>query len=141
MSRPPEPRKEPVSAMHAPIDDRLKISALWVSMLLIFAYVDIFGLFRADVLDGIAREQVAGMAINQTFLAITTVYILIPSLMVALTLFLPRGVNKWANAGLAVVYILTIAASCIGETWAYYLVGSAVEIVLLLVLARVAVRL
>ena len=28
---------------------RSKISALWVSLLFVFAYVDIFGFFRADV--------------------------------------------------------------------------------------------
>ncbi len=125
----------------APLDPRLQISALWVSVLLIFAYVDIFALFRADVLEGIARYQVAGLTIDQTFLAATTLYIILPSLMVALTLLLPRRANRWANLTLAPLYALTIAASCIGETWVYYLLGSAVEVVLLLFLTRLAWRL
>ena len=31
---------------------RIKISALWTAMLFVFAYVDIYGLFRADVRAG-----------------------------------------------------------------------------------------
>ncbi len=130
-----------MSAENRPIDPRLQISALWISVLLIFAYVDIFGLFRADVLASIAQYRVSGLRIDQTFLAVTTLYIIVPSLMVALTLFLPRGANKWANIILAVLYAISIGASCIGETWIYYLLGSAVEVILLLFLTRVAYRL
>ena len=137
------PQHTPISTAPAypPLDNRLKISALWMSVLLIFAYVDIFAFFRADVLEDIARYQVAGLEINQTFLAATTIYIMIPSLMVALTLFLPRRINKWANIVLALLNALSIAASCIGETWIYYWLASVVEIILLLILARIAARL
>jgi hypothetical protein len=34
--------------------------------------------------------------------------------------------------------MVSIIASCIGETWAYYLLGSAVEVVLLVVIVRTA---
>ena len=34
-----------------PVDVKLVLSALWIAMLFVFAYVDIFGFFRADVLD------------------------------------------------------------------------------------------
>lgn len=138
---PPAPATPAADPSYPALDIRLKIAGLWVSVLLVFAYVDIFSLFRADVLEGIARYQMAGLEITQTFLALTTIYIVIPSVMVALTLFLPRRANKRANAGLALLYILTIAASCIGETWIYYLLGSAVEIVLLMVLVRMAYKL
>ncbi len=38
----------------------------------------------------------------------------------------------------ALVYALTIIGSCIGETWIYYWVGSVVEVVLLIAIARTA---
>ena len=34
--------------------------------------------------------------------------------------------------GVPAVYVVTVVGSMVGETWAYYLIGSAVEIVLLL---------
>jgi len=38
----------------------------------------------------------------------------------------------------SLLYTATILGSCIGETWAYYFIGSAVETVLLLAIARTA---
>lgn len=48
----------------------------------------------------------------------------------------PR-VNRTLNIGLSVVYALTIIGGAIGE-WNYYLLGSAIEVVLLAVVAYYA---
>ena len=119
---------------------RIKIAGLWTAMLFMFAYVDIFALFRADILNGILAGTVSVFTIDQTFLLITTVYIILPVLMVYLSLVLPTNINRWANVILALLYAVSIAASCIGETWYFYLLGSFVEVVLLLVLIRHAWR-
>jgi hypothetical protein len=65
------------------------------------------------------------------FLAFTTVYILIPTLMVFLSLVLRPRVDRIVNIVVALVYAVSIIASCIGEGWAYYLLGSALEVALL----------
>lgn len=122
------------------IDVRLKISALWISMMFVFAYVDIFAAYRADVIENVLAGTIAGMQVDQTFLLLTTIYVAIPSLMVFLTLVLPQAANRWTNIVLAVLYAVSIAVSCIGETWFYYLAGSAIEIVLLVVLVWLAWR-
>jgi hypothetical protein len=74
------------------IDARLVLSALWIAILIVFAYVDIFGFFRADILRAALDGKVAatGIAVDQVFLVFTTVYILIPTLMVLLSLALPE---------------------------------------------------
>ena len=125
-----------------PLDRRLVLSGLWTSMLFVFAYVDIFGFFRADVLNGALAGEVSGpgFAVDQTFLALTTLYIVIPSLMVAGSLLLPHRLNRPANLALAPLYALTIVGGMLGETWVYYLVGSSVELVLLVTIVRVAHR-
>ena len=38
------------------------------------------------------------------------------------------------------VYMISIIVSCIGETWVYYLLGSLLEVILLVVIARAAWR-
>ena len=121
---------------------KVVLSGLWVSMLFVFAYVDIFGFWRKDVIEGALDEKVPGVgfAINQTFLALTTIYILIPSLMLVVSLLAPPKLNRRANLIVGVVYIATIAASMVGETWVYYLLGSGAEIVLLLTIVRTAWR-
>jgi hypothetical protein len=122
------------------IDVKLVLSALWIAMLIVFAYVDIFGFFRADILRAALDGKVAtmGIAVDQVFLAFTTVYILIPTLMVFLSLVLRPRVNRIVNIVVALLYAVSIIAACIGETWAYYLLGSAVEVVLLAAIIRAA---
>ena len=112
------------------VNMRIKISALWASMLFVFAYVDLFSLYRPDFRADIAAGEIAGFTINQAFLLGTTLYILIPSLMVFLALVLRPQVNRIANIALSVVYALTIIAGAIGE-WNYWILGSAVEVGLL----------
>lgn len=114
-----------------PVNPRIVIASLWTVMLFVFAYVDIFGFFRADILQAALAGKVAIFAVNQTFLALTTLYIVLPSLMIFLTLVLQPGFNRLLNIILAVIYAVSIIGSCIGETWAYYLIGSAIEVVLL----------
>jgi hypothetical protein len=122
------------------VDVRVVLSGLWTSMLFVFAYVDIFGFWRADVLEGaLAREAPdLGFRIDQTFLTLTTVYVLVPILMVAVSLVAPARLNRVANIVVSLLYAASVVATMIGETWAYYLIGSCVEVVLLLVIARVA---
>lgn len=124
------------------IDIKLKLSALWVAMMFVFAYVDIFGLFRADILEGLLDGVIAGtpLTVSQGFLIFTVIYILPGSLMVYFSLTMPAARNRIVNIVVASLYIVTIAASCVGEGWIYYLLGSAIEIVLLAILIRLARR-
>lgn len=112
------------------INPRLKTAALWVSMLFIFVYVDLFSLFRADVRADIEAGKIFAFTIGQGVMLGMIVYVLVPSLMVFLTLVLPVRVTRVANLVLAVLYALTVAGGAIGE-WSYYVLGSAVEVVLL----------
>jgi Family of unknown function (DUF6326) len=112
------------------VNVRFKISALWTSMLFVFAYVDLFSLYRPDFRADLEAGEVGGFTVNQSFLLGTTVYVVIPSLMVFCALILRPRVNRIANIALSIVYTLTIIASAIGE-WSYYLLGSAFEIALL----------
>jgi len=110
---------------------RIKISALWTSMLFVFIYVDHYSLFRADVRADIEAGKIGGFTINQSFLLVVTAYIAIPALMVFLSLILRPGVNRIANIILGLFYALTIIGGAVGELNYYYILGSAVEVVLL----------
>lgn len=82
---------------NTPVNVKVVLSALWVAMLFLFAYVDMFGFFRADVLNAALKGEVGstGLAANQVFLTATLIYILLPSLMVVLSLLLtPRATGS-----------------------------------------------
>jgi Family of unknown function (DUF6326) len=108
------------------VNVRIKISALWTSMLFVFAYVDLFSLYRPDVRADLDAGEVGGFTVNQSFLVATTVYVVIPSLMLFCALVLRPRIDRIVNIALAIVYALTIIAGAIGE-WNYYILGSAVE--------------
>jgi hypothetical protein len=112
------------------VNVRIKISALWTSMLFVFAYVDLFSLYRPDFRADVEAGEIGGYTVNQSFLLGTTVYVVIPSLMVFCALVLRPGVSRIANIALSIVYALTIIAAAIGE-WNYYILGSAIEAALL----------
>jgi len=125
-----------------PVDVKLMLSTLWIAMMFVFAYVDIFGFFRADILKAALDGKVATMdfTVNQTVLTYFLIYILPAALMVVLSLVLKPRVNRIANVVVSIVYIITIIGGAIGETWAYYLIGSFIEVMLLLAIARTAWR-
>ena len=112
------------------VNVRIKISALWTSMLFVFAYVDLFSLYRPDFRADLEAGEVGGFTVNQSFLLGTTAYVVIPSLMLFCALILRPRVNRIANIVLSTVYALTIVAGAIGE-WNYYILGSAIEVALL----------
>ena len=114
----------------ASVNVRIKISALWAVLLFVYGYVDIFGLYRPDVRAEIESGQIGGFTLSQSFLLATTIYVVIPSLMVFITLILRPRLNRIANIALPIIYALTIVAGAIGE-WNYYIVASAIEVGLL----------
>jgi hypothetical protein len=94
---------------------RLKISALWIAMLFLFAYGDIFGFFKPGQIEEVSAGEIA-------------------SVMVFLSLVLRPKTTRWANIVLPILYVVSIVASVIGEDWAYFFFLSAVESALLLLI-------
>jgi len=113
---------------------RLKISALWVSMLFLFAYGDIFGFFAPGHIEDVMRGRVSGIEITDAFLLAVSIYIAIASVMIFLTLVLRPSLARWTNVALAVLYVVSIVVSAIGES-AYFVFLSVLESALLLSIA------
>jgi hypothetical protein len=85
------------------VNVRIKISALWTALLFLYAYVDIFSLYRTDFRADLDAGQIGGFTVNQSFLLGTTIYVVIPSLMVFAALVLRPRVNRLANIALSVI--------------------------------------
>jgi hypothetical protein len=119
---------------------RLKISSLWIAMLFLFAYGDIFGFFKPGQIPDVISGEVSGIKITQAFLLGVSIYIAVASLMVFLSLALRPRVTRWTNIVLPVLFIVSIVVSVIGETWAYFIFLSISEIGLLLLIIWYAWR-
>ena len=120
------------------IDDqvgvRLKISALWIVLLFLYAYGDIFGFFKPGRIEDIVSGEISGIDITESFLFAASVYVAIASVTIFLTLVLRPAAARWSNVVLAVLYIATIVAAAIGESVSYWFL-SVVEIATLLLIA------
>jgi hypothetical protein len=116
----------------SPVDVRIRMSALWVSTMLVFLYVDLFSLYREDIRQGLDQGRISVFEVGQPFLVGITAYVIIPSVMVYLTLILPRRSNRIISIVVASIYAITIAGAAVGE-WAYFMLGSLVEVALLLI--------
>ncbi len=117
---------------------RLKISALWIAMLFLFAYGDIFGFFKPGRIEEVMSGKISGIEITQGFLFAVSVYVAIASVMIFLSLVLRPPVCRWTNIVLPILYVVSIVAAAVGETDAYYVFLSASEIALLLLIVRYA---
>lgn len=120
----------PTQYQDYPVNQRVKIAALWAAMLFVFLYVDLISMFRADIRADIEAGKVFAFTIGQGVLLGMTVYVLIPILMLFLSLVLPVRIARTANVVLAAVYAITVVGGAIGE-WNYYILGSVVEVALL----------
>lgn len=121
---------------------RTVLSAVWVAMLMCFAFVDIFGFYRADIARDVRAGELSqvGVTIDQGFLVFALSYVLPAIAMVPLSVMLPRSINRVVQIVVAVLYAVSIAVLMVGEPYAYYLIGSAVEIVCLIGITVVAWR-
>ncbi len=112
------------------VNVKLKISALWIAVMFLYAYVDIFSLMKPGIIEGIMDGKMFVFQISQTFLFFTTLYIAIPSVMIFLSLVLKPKVNRSTNIIISIFYIVTTLGACIGE-WGYYIFGTIIESLLL----------
>ena len=114
------------------INIKIKLSALWVTVMFLFAYVDILGHMQPGMIDEFVTGEVAGFQITQTWMLGVMVMMSIPALMVFLSLVLKPRVNRWANIIAALFKIIIVVGSLfIGGSWTFYKFGSFVEVVLL----------
>lgn len=112
------------------INVKMKLSALWVALMLLYIYADIFSLYRPGQLEEMISGRMGPFPVTQGSLLSASVLMIIPAVMVFLSLTLKPKVNRWANISLGVLYTFVNISNLIGETWVFYIFFGIVEIVL-----------
>jgi hypothetical protein len=118
----------------------LKLSALWAATMFCYIYGDYFGLFIPPTLVEMGNGIMGplGRATPGVLIGVS-VMMAVPSLMVALVLFLPPRLCKWLCVVLGAAYTLIMAISMPGSAPFYQLLG-VVEMALTLAIVVVALR-
>ena len=127
-------QKTPMVLEDIKVNVKLKLSALWASLMFIYVYVDILGFYEPGTIEDILVGKVFEFDITQTWALSGLILMTIPSLMVFLALALPAKSNRWTNIIVAILYIVVSIGNSIGETWTYFFFGSTVESGLLILI-------
>jgi hypothetical protein len=113
------------------INVKMKLSALWVALMLIYIYADILSLFKTGAIEKMMEGFMGPFPVTQGSLLSASILMIIPAVMVFLSLTLKHQVNRWTNIILGVLYTLVNLSNMIGETsWFFYMSFVVVEIAL-----------
>jgi hypothetical protein len=114
--------------LHVPV--KLKLAALWISMMFCYIYGDIFTLQEPGHIEKLTAGTLwNGGPLTQGLLLSFAIGMAIPSLMVFLSLVLKPVVNRWTNIVLACLVAVGPVLTMPGA-WHYYIFLGAIEIVL-----------
>lgn len=130
-----EPAKRTASVLDGMnVHVKLKLAALWTSLVLCFLYGDYFGLYKPGKLDGMLDGRMGPLGqITQHVLLGTAVLMAIPSVMVYLSVALKPGVNRWVNIVLGAVFAAIMLVTMQGA-WNFYIFLGVIEVVLCLLI-------
>ena len=113
---------------------KLKISALWASVMFCYIYGDYFGLYVPGALQGMLEGKIAPLGpTTQGVLLGTSVMMAIPSVMIFLSLALKPSLNRWVNIVLGVIYTVIILITM--WDWAFYIFFGVIEVILTTLIA------
>lgn len=114
------------------VNVKLKLAALWASLMFLIIYIDYFALYMPSNIENILKGKVFVFDITQGFLVGTLTVVTIPALMIFLSVALPAKANRMVNIIIAAVNIPLMLFNLAGEAWAHMVLGAAIEVILLL---------
>lgn len=123
-----------------PVPARLKLSALWASLMFCYVYGDYLGLYVPGKVMAMnaGRMSSLGQLSSGAHMAVAAM-MAIPSLMVALSLLL-RPMFRWLHATLAISYGGIMLLTMMGGAPGFYLLLGMIEIGLSIAIVWTAIR-
>ncbi len=119
---------------------KVKISALWASLMFCYIYGDYFGLYKPGTLADMLAGKMGPLGpTTQGILLGTSAMMAIPSVMVFLSLVLRPSLNRWLNIILGLVYTVIMLVTMPGE-WTYYIFLGVIEAILTILIVWFAWR-
>src|SRR5690348_5622485 len=89
--------QKPSELQDVRINVRMKLSALWASMMLLYIYADILSLYKPGQIDEMLDGRMGPFPATQGSLLTAAILLIIPAVMVFLSLTLKPAVDRWTN--------------------------------------------
>lgn len=119
---------------------RMKISALWASVMFCYVYGDYFNLYTPGKLPEMLQGNISLGPVTQQMLFGLSIMMAVPSLMIFLSLVLPASISRWLNIAAGLFYATIMFLILFGGAWFFYMFFAAVEIALTLLVVFYAWR-
>ena len=111
------------------VDVKLKLAALWTSVMFCYIYADYFGLYVPGKLQHILEGKMGPLgATTQGILLGTSVMLSIPSVMIFLSVGLKPKLSRWLNLVFGVLFTAIILITM--WQWQFYVYFGVIEITL-----------
>ena len=123
------------------VNTKIKLSALWTSVMFCYIYGDYFSLYvPKKVEDFISGETLLDSPLKLFFAA---VLMTVPALMIFASTVLKLRINRWLNIVFGIFYtaiMLLIAFTSIAPWWSFYVFLALVESILTSIIVYHAVK-
>jgi len=116
---------------------KIKLSALWISLMLCYIYGDIFSLFVPSRLKGLMDGHMGVGATTPYKLLAAAILMTVPALMVFLSLVLKPKTNRIVNiiaGGIYTIIMVLVVLISIDPWWIFYIYLGVVEIIITLLI-------
>lgn len=114
------------------VNIKIKLAALWTSLMFLYIYADFFQLMTPKKLEKMIDLKTPMGPTSPEILVIFSVILIIPSLMIFLSVFLRTKINKWLNICIASLYAsmsILIIISTLGSEWhTFYILFNLIEV-------------
>jgi len=112
---------------------KLKISALWISVMFCYLYADYFGLYVPGNLQKMLQGRMGPLGpTTQGVLLLTSAMMAIPSVMIFLSMALKAKLSRCLNIVFGLLYTVNILATM--WDWAFFILYGLIEVTLTLLI-------
>ncbi len=137
------PKKTARSLEDVKINVKMKLSALWVAVMLCYIYGDIFTLNVPGIVEKIIAGKMMGLvSVTPMLLIGSSILMTIPSIMVFLSLALKPKINRWANIILGLLYTFVMLFTMLIDSFdpwrAFYMFLGIIEVAVTLLIVSYA---
>ena len=123
------------------VNVKVKLALLWVALMFLYIYNDIFSLFQPGHVAELAEGKLEGIQFTQSLLFGAALLMAFPSFMVLLSLTLKARANRMVNIVVGILHILVlISTQFVGDekTWFYWRFYELLEALFLALIIRTA---
>ena len=137
---------EPTNKNTNPLEDqkisiKVKLAALWTSLMFFYVYGDYFELYAPNKVDDIVNGTEILDSPTKLFLA--ALMLAIPALMIALSILLKPKINRWLNIIVGILFtliVLMVASTAFSAWYTFYVFYAILEVLITLLIVRYAIK-